>query len=269
MDNNTLWWLAVPVVTSIVAIVFAGYLARWVLAKDTGTEKMREVSDAIFDGAQAFLSRQYRTIATLAVVTAIVIGILLAFLAGLSGGDVGGLSAGEFALRAAISFLFGAFCSGVAGYIGMNVAVRSNIRTASAAQRGVGDALLVSFRGGAVTGFLVIALSLLGVTLVYIVFGGFSQLALVSTRRFRRPPVLWASASALSFVALFAQLGGGIYTKAATWAPTLSARSRRVFPKTIPATRPSSLTLSVTMWATALAVAPTSSSRPPPRTSAR
>ncbi|HKT37373.1 MAG TPA: sodium/proton-translocating pyrophosphatase, partial [Ktedonobacterales bacterium] len=158
MDNNTLWWLAVPVVTSIVAIVFAGYLARWVLAKDTGTEKMREVSDAIYDGAQAYLRRQYRTIAILAVVAAVVIAVLLAFLAGLSGGKVAGLSATEFALRSAVSFLFGALCSGVAGYIGMNVAVRSNIRVASAAQRSLGDALLVSFRGGAVTGFLVIAL---------------------------------------------------------------------------------------------------------------
>lgn len=215
MDNNTLWWLAVPVVTSIVAIVFAGYLARWVLAKDTGTEKMREVSDAIFDGAQAFLSRQYRTIATLAVVAAIVIGILLAFLAGLSGGDVGGLSAGEFALRAAISFLFGALCSGVAGYIGMNVAVRSNIRVASAAQRGVGDALLVSFRGGAVTGFLVIALSLLGVTLVYIVFGALLPVGPGVNPAISTTTSIVGFGFGASFVALFAQLGGGIYTKAA------------------------------------------------------
>jgi K(+)-stimulated pyrophosphate-energized sodium pump len=211
VSNNTLWWLAVPIVTSVVAIAFAGYLARWVLAKDTGTAKMREVSDAIYDGAQAFLRRQYRTIAILAVVAAVVIAVLLAFLAGLSGGKVAGLSAGEFALRSAVAFLFGALCSGVAGYIGMNVAVRSNIRVASAAQRSLGDALLVSFRGGAVTGFLVIALSLLGVTLVYIVFGALSgDDAAITT-----PTSIVGFGFGASFVALFAQLGGGIYTKAA------------------------------------------------------
>jgi K(+)-stimulated pyrophosphate-energized sodium pump len=197
-------------VASVVAIAFAGYLARWVLARDTGTEKMREVSDAIFDGAQAFLSRQYRTIALLAVVAAIVIGLLVAFLSNLTGG-VAGLQPWEFALRAAVSFLFGAFCSGVAGYIGMNVAVRSNIRTASAAQRGVGDALLVSFRGGAVTGFLVIALSLLGVTLVYIVFGALSG----GDAAITTPTSIVGFGFGASFVALFAQLGGGIYTKEA------------------------------------------------------
>ncbi len=211
MGNNTLWWLAVPIVASVVAIAFAGYLARWVLANDTGTAKMREVSDAIFDGAQAFLRRQYRTIAILAVVAAVAIGLLLAFLTGLNGGTVAGLSASEFALRAAVSFLFGALCSGVAGYIGMNVAVRSNIRVASAAQRGVGDALLVSFRGGAVTGFLVIALSLLGVTLVYIVFGALSG----GDAAITTPTSIVGFGFGASFVALFAQLGGGIYTKAA------------------------------------------------------
>ncbi|HEX6542924.1 MAG TPA: sodium-translocating pyrophosphatase [Ktedonobacterales bacterium] len=211
MGNNTMWWLAVPVVASVVAIAFAGYLARWVLAKDTGTAEMRTVSDAIFDGAQAFLRRQYRTIAILAVVAAVVIAILLAFLAGLSGGKVAGLSAGEFALRSAVSFLFGALCSGVAGYIGMNVAVRSNIRVASAAQRSLGDALLVSFRGGAVTGFLVIALSLLGVTLVYIVFGALSG----GDAAITTPASIVGFGFGASFVALFAQLGGGIYTKAA------------------------------------------------------
>ncbi len=211
VGNNTLWWLAVPIVASVVAIAFAAYLARWVLANDTGTEKMREVSDAIFDGAQAFLRRQYRTIAILAVVAAVVIGLLLAFLTNLSGGEVAGLPASQFALRAAVSFLFGALCSGVAGYIGMNVAVRSNIRVASAAQRGVGDALLVSFRGGAVTGFLVIALSLLGVTLVYIVFGALSG----GDAAIATPTSIVGFGFGASFVALFAQLGGGIYTKAA------------------------------------------------------
>ncbi|HEV8191194.1 MAG TPA: sodium-translocating pyrophosphatase [Ktedonobacterales bacterium] len=209
--NNIMWWLAVPVVASVAAIVFAVYLSRWVFANDTGTPEMRKVSDAIFTGAQAFLGRQYRTIATLAVVAAVVIGIALLLLGTISGTEVANLTPTEFALRSAIAFLFGAACSGVAGFIGMNVAVRSNIRVASAARRGLGDALLVAFRGGAVTGFLVIALSLLGVTIVYIVFGGLggNQSAITT------PATIVGFGFGASFVALFAQLGGGIYTKAA------------------------------------------------------
>jgi K(+)-stimulated pyrophosphate-energized sodium pump len=209
--NNIMWWLAVPVVASVAAIAFAYYLRQWVLSNDTGTPEMRKVSDAIYTGAQAFLARQYRTIAILAVVAAVVIGVLLGLLGAINGGKVANLSPTEFALRSAIAFLFGAACSGAAGFIGMNVAVRSNIRVASAARRSLGDALLVSFRGGAVTGFLVIALSLLGVTIVYIVFGGLlSNESAIAT-----PVSIVGFGFGASFVALFAQLGGGIYTKAA------------------------------------------------------
>ena len=162
-------WLAVPLGASVLAIVFAALLARQVLANDTGTAEMRKVSDAIFTGAQAFLRRQYRTIAVLAVVAAVVIAALLGFLT--SSDKLSGDSPLTIALKTAISFAIGAFCSGLAGYVGMQVAVRSNIRVASAAGRGLGDALMVALRGGAVSGFLVIALSLLGVTVVYIVFG--------------------------------------------------------------------------------------------------
>ena len=201
-----MWWLAVPLGASLLAIAFAFGLARWVLAQDTGTPEMRKVSDAIYTGAQAYLKRQYRTITMLAVVAAVVIGVILALLSsgtsGLSGGPV------AIAFRTAISFAIGAFCSGVAGYIGMQVAVRSNIRVASAARRSLGDALMVSLRGGAVSGFLVISLSLLGVTVVYMIFGGLSNP--LST-----PAAIVGFGFGASFVALFAQLGGGIYTKAA------------------------------------------------------
>jgi K(+)-stimulated pyrophosphate-energized sodium pump len=206
---SILWWLAVPIGASLAAILFAVYLVRWVLRQDTGTAEMREVSDAIFTGAQAYLGRQYRTIAALAVVAAIVIGALLALL---SGGDAAtGDTAFTIALKTAIAFAIGAFSSGVAGFIGMQVAVRSNIRVASAARRGLGDALMVSLRGGAVSGFLVIALSLLGVTVVYLLFGGASSAQMsVAT-----PVTIVGFGFGASFVALFAQLGGGIYTKAA------------------------------------------------------
>jgi len=201
-----MWWLAVPIVASLAAMGFALYLARWVLGNDTGSPAMRKVSDAIFTGAQAFLRRQYQTIAILAVVVAIVIGILLAVLTTVT--HTGSDPAWVVGVRTALAFLFGAVCSGTAGFIGMQVAVRSNIRTASAAKRGLGAALRVSLWGGAVSGFLVIALSLLGVTIVYLAVGGL-------TNPLNAPAAIVGFGFGASFVALFAQLGGGIYTKAA------------------------------------------------------
>ena len=199
--NNILLWLVVPLAASVIAMVFAFSLARWVMSNDTGTPEMRKVSDAIFAGAQAFLRRQYQTIALLAALAAVVIGALLAFVSGGANPTLTGI-------KTAVAFLIGAFCSGVAGYIGMQVAVRSNIRVASAARRGLGDALMVSLRGGAVSGFLVIALSLFGVTVVYLLFGGLGD-------PINTPVTIVGFGFGASFVALFAQLGGGIYTKAA------------------------------------------------------
>ncbi|HEV7126148.1 MAG TPA: sodium/proton-translocating pyrophosphatase, partial [Ktedonobacterales bacterium] len=191
-----MWWLAVPIGTSVAGIVFAILLAQWVLGNDTGTPQMRKISDAIFTGAQAYLKRQYRTITILAVVVAIVLGGLLAAFSK--------TNPVQTAIETAISFAIGAFCSGLAGYIGMQVAVRSNIRTASAARRGLGDALMVSLRGGAVSGFMVIALSLLGVSVVFLIFnavGGSNSGILITPRN------IVGFAFGASFVALFAQLG--------------------------------------------------------------
>jgi K(+)-stimulated pyrophosphate-energized sodium pump len=207
---GTLSWLAVPIVASLGAIVFAYLLSRWVLAKDVGTPEMRKVSDSIFAGAQAFLRRQYTTIAVLAVVAAVAISALLAWLVPASNAGFGDRF--QIALQTAISFGIGAICSGVAGYIGMQVAVRTNIRVASAARRGLGDALMVSLRGGAVSGFLVIALSLLGVTALYL---GFYYALGGTGHGLQTPQAIVGFGFGASFVALFAQLGGGIYTKAA------------------------------------------------------
>ncbi|MEO8973845.1 MAG: sodium/proton-translocating pyrophosphatase, partial [Ktedonobacteraceae bacterium] len=184
-------------------MVFAAYLANFVLRKDTGTPAMQKVADAIFKGAMAFLNRQYRTIAILAVFAAIVVGVVLALL-----GQGDSAARWNLAWHTSLSFLIGAFCSGVSGFIGMYVAVKSNSRTASAATRSLGEALMVSLRGGAVSGFLVVALSLLGVTLVFTAFGGLTDTALA-------PSLIVGFGFGASFVALFAQLGGGIYTKAA------------------------------------------------------
>jgi K(+)-stimulated pyrophosphate-energized sodium pump len=193
-------YIFVPIVVGLLAVVFAAYLARYVLSKDTGTPAMQKVADAIFKGAMAFLNRQYRTIAILAVFAAIIVGVVLALL-----GQGDKISLGW---HTSVAFLIGAACSGVSGYIGMYVAVRSNSRTASAATRSLGEALMVSLRGGAVSGFLVVSLSLLGVTLVFLLYGGLTNPALA-------PVLIVGFGFGASFVALFAQLGGGIYTKAA------------------------------------------------------
>ena len=211
-------WL-VPV-TGLAAVLFALWLARDVLSRDTGTPAMQEIAGMIFEGAMAFLSRQYRTIAAMAVVTAIALGLIVG---GVSEGvrelsfdgktiTFGDIVVGrwEEGLLTGIAFLVGAACSGLAGYIGMFIAVRSNLRTAAAAQKSLKDAITVSLRGGAVSGFLVIALNLLGVSGIFLVYsrvlGNPPQIA---------PFLIVGFAFGASFVALFAQLGGGIYTKAA------------------------------------------------------
>lgn len=210
--NSTMWWLAIPIGASLLAVAVAIGLARWVTSQDTGTPEMRKVSDAIFTGAQAFLSRQYRTITYLALGGAVLIGVALAALTSLSSPSAVGIdSPFGVGIRTAASFLFGAACSGVSGYIGMQVAVRANIRTASAARRGLGDALMVSLRGGAVSGFFVISLSLFGVTVLYLIAAALNP----STGATVAPTDIVGFGFGASFVALFAQLGGGIYTKAA------------------------------------------------------
>jgi K(+)-stimulated pyrophosphate-energized sodium pump len=187
--------LVIVVLISILALILAAILARSVFAQDEGTPKMREVSDAIRVGAEAFIKRQYSTIAILAIVLAIVIfGVY--FLTGQQG----------LASFTALAFIVGASCSALAGVIGMSVAVRTNIRTAAAAQTSDGKALDISFRGGAVSGLIITAMSLLGVSLTYYALGADPHTT---------PFIIVGFAFGASFVALFAQLGGGIYTKAA------------------------------------------------------
>jgi K(+)-stimulated pyrophosphate-energized sodium pump len=196
-------YILVPLIVGIAAVGFAGLLANYVLRKDTGTPAMRKVADAIFAGAMAFLNRQYRTIAILAVFAAVIVGAVLALL-----GQGDQAAKWGLAWHTSLAFLIGALCSGISGYIGMYVAVKSNSRTASAATRSLGEALMVSLRGGAVSGFLVVSLSLLGVTGVFVGYGGLTNPALA-------PSLIVGFGFGASFVALFAQLGGGIYTKAA------------------------------------------------------
>ena len=189
----------------VVAILFAGWLARDVFSRDQGSEEMQDIAAAIFQGAIAYLNRQYRTIAQLSLVICVVLGVLVAIFE-----DDHQFQRGVIT---ALAFLVGAALSGLSGFIGMYVAVRSNIRTAAAARRSIGEAMTVAFRGGAVSGFLVIALGLLGISGVYWVVYLFAEGANPTVAE--TPFWILGFAFGASFVALFAQLGGGIYTKAA------------------------------------------------------
>jgi len=205
----------------LAGVVFALWLAWDVLRRDTGTDAMRDVSSMIFEGAMAFLKRQYRTIAMLALVT----GVLIAVIVGaVSEGvkDIIRNPSGEVAygetvvghwregLLTGIAFLVGAAASALSGFIGMYISVRSNSRCASAATRSLKEAITVSLRGGAVSGFLVVSLSLLGVSSIFLTYS-----RLLGNPPTIAPFLIVGFGFGASFVALFAQLGGGIYTKAA------------------------------------------------------
>jgi K(+)-stimulated pyrophosphate-energized sodium pump len=204
LDDRFTYLLPVFIISGI-AILFSIYLARDVLRRDRGTPEMQEIAERIFEGALAYLRRQYQTIALLALVVSVVLGILVYVFENEHQMERG--------LVTALAFLVGAILSGIAGFIGMYVAVRSNIRTAAGARRNLGEAMVIALRGGAVSGFLVVALSLLGVGLTYTVVHRFAEGALPTVAE--TPYWIVGFAFGASFVALFAQLGGGIYTKAA------------------------------------------------------
>src|SRR5687767_114836 len=194
---------------SLLGLVFAVALARDVLRRDAGTPAMREISDAIRTGAEAFLRRMNRTIAFLAIALGLLIYLLYLFVRSPNPHDPA--SAGDLALWTTLSFLLGAACSVASGYMGMWVAIRANVRTASAAREGMNGALQASLRGGAVSGFFVVALSLLGVGGLFALVRAVGVTDDVTTI----PLLIVGYGFGASFVALFAQLGGGIYTKAA------------------------------------------------------
>ncbi|MFL5651950.1 MAG: sodium/proton-translocating pyrophosphatase, partial [Chloroflexota bacterium] len=161
MDASSLQLIILP--AGIIAILFALYLARDVLSRDTGTQAMQDVAGTIYEGATAFIRRQYTTIGILAVVGALVIGVVIGIVETADVADVPKLAGLPIGVLTGIAFLIGAACSMASGIIGMLVAVKANVRTASAARRSLVEAVQVAMRGGAVSGFLVVALSLLGV----------------------------------------------------------------------------------------------------------
>ncbi|HWH37507.1 MAG TPA: sodium-translocating pyrophosphatase [Candidatus Limnocylindrales bacterium] len=195
----------------LAAVLFAGYLARDVLRRDKGPQAMQDVGDTIREGADAFIKRQYTTIGLLALVAAVVIGVVIYVVETPDVADVPELSGLPIALMTAIAFLVGAVASMASGIIGMVISVRSNVRTAAAARRSLVEAVQVAMRGGAVSGFLVVALSLLGVWGIFVAY----ETLIGDVTIAEAPFLIVGFGFGASFVALFAQLGGGIYTKAA------------------------------------------------------
>ncbi len=195
---------------SVLGLVFAAYLAKWVLGHSMGSQPMQAISNAIKEGAEAFLRRQNKTILYMAILFAAVLFIGYGFVREHRDFDPVG-SAFELGLWITVSFVLGALCSVLAGYIGMWISIRSNIRTATAALSSLNSALRIALRGGAVSGLLVVAMSLLGVAGLYALVRFFSP----DIPEVKIPLLIVGYGFGASFVALFAQLGGGIYTKAA------------------------------------------------------
>ncbi len=184
MDNT----LYLAPVAGILSLAFAGVFAYLVLKQPTGTKEMQEIAAAIQEGAMAYLNRQYRTVAIVAIILAVLMYALL-----------------DDGAKIAFGFLVGAVASASAGYIGMNVSVRANVRTANAAKDGLEKTLSIAFRGGAVTGLAVVGLALLGTSGFYILYGGVPE----------NVDLIIGFAFGASLISLFARVGGGIYTKAA------------------------------------------------------
>ena len=193
--NSSAGIVLFAVITALIGIAYGAYLIRWIMTLDEGTDKMKTIAKAIQEGAKAYLNRQYRTVAYVAVVLFVILW-------------AAGLWSDKFGFVTAIGFLIGAVASATAGYVGMVVAVRANVRTAQAAHGGLNAALQVAFKGGAVTGLLLIGLGLFAVAVFYYVASN-----AVGTEKAIH--ALLSLGFGGSLISVFARVGGGIFTKAA------------------------------------------------------
>ncbi|HYN39265.1 MAG TPA: sodium/proton-translocating pyrophosphatase, partial [Rhodospirillales bacterium] len=178
------------ILCGLAGLAYGGVTAKWVLACSTGTDRMRQISAAVQEGAAAYLNRQYTTIGIVGVVVAVILVVL-------------------FDWTVAVGYLIGALLSGAAGYVGMNISVRANLRVADGSRQGLARGLDIAFKAGAVTGLLVAALALLAVAIYY-----FFLLAIGASGRGLIDPLVGLGFGA-SLISIFARLGGGIFTKGA------------------------------------------------------
>ncbi|HUN43039.1 MAG TPA: sodium/proton-translocating pyrophosphatase, partial [Acetobacteraceae bacterium] len=188
--------LILIIICGLLSLVYGVVTAREVLAADAGSARMQEISAAVREGAQAYLNRQYTTIGMVGVVIMIILGVTLG-------------------IHVAIGFLIGAVLSGAAGYIGMNVSVRANVRTAEAAKQGLGAGLGIAFKSGAITGLLVVGLGLLGLTIYYAILRGAYGATITNVQLRSVLDAMVALGFGGSLISIFARLGGGIFTKGA------------------------------------------------------
>ena len=199
--------ILIAVICGVLGLGVAAFMASYVLKQDQGSERIREISAAIKEGALAFLGREYKILAIFVVVVTIILGVIP--------------NLGWFV---SLAFVFGAVCSGLAGYIGMSIATRANSRTAAAAQKSLNQGLRVSFRGGAVMGMCVVGIGILGLSILYFAF--------------RTNPnflfIIPGYGFGASSVAIFARVGGGIYTKAADTGADIVGKVEKGIPEDDP-----------------------------------
>ena len=199
--------ILIAVICGVLGLAVAAFLAYYVLKQPQGSEKVRQISAAIKEGSLTFLGREYRVLAVFVVVVAIILGVVP---------DLGWL--------VSIAFVFGAICSGLAGFIGMSIAIRANSRTATAVQQSLNHGLRVSFRSGAVMGLCVVSIGILGMSILYLAFGeNASFLTIIPGFGF-----------GASSVAIFARVGGGIFTKAADTGADIVGKVEKGIPEDDP-----------------------------------
>ncbi|MCB1593235.1 MAG: sodium/proton-translocating pyrophosphatase, partial [Alphaproteobacteria bacterium] len=192
---------SVVIICGILAVVYGAVVSKQILSASAGNERMQQIAGAIQEGASAYLNRQYTTIGMVGIVVAVLLAVLLGF-------------------HVAVGFVIGAGCSGLAGYAGMMMSVRANVRTTQAATEGMDKALDIAFKAGAVTGMLVVGLGLLGVAVYYFTLqSSFGLDAAVGAERLHILRKILEGLVALGFgaslISIFARLGGGIFTKGA------------------------------------------------------
>ncbi|KAI4326199.1 hypothetical protein MLD38_031537 [Melastoma candidum] len=219
----------------IVSFLLSIFLAKWVLSKDEGPPEMAEISDAIRDGAEGFFRTQYGSISKMAILLAFLILFIYLFRNSTPQQESSGLGRSTSAYITVASFLLGAICSGIAGYIGMWVSVRANVRVSSAARRSAREALQIAVRAGGFSALVVVGMAVVGISVLYaVLYVGLGVDTPGGVKVTELPLLLVGYGFGASFVALFAQLGGGIYTKAADVGADLVGKVEQGIPEDDP-----------------------------------